>query len=540
MQIPDLILLNGNIRTQCPETPRVQALAAADGRILALGRDEAIKSMAGPDTEVVDLGGRPALPGFIDSHFHYRDWVQSEKELKLAKATSLAELLDKVGQAAARSGGGWIKGQGWNESVWPERRQPTAFDLDRVAPGNPVILWRTDLHMAVANSAALNRAGVTRDTPDPPQGEILRDADGHPDGRLRESAIDLVKKCLPPITDDDLYRLYKEGQGVLHSFGITGLTDVPLMNDAPAGAQSLRVWRRLRRDGELRLRVAAGLPGESLNEAINLGLRTGLGDDFLRIGPLKYFADGGMGARTAWMFEPYLDGGVGMPLLVFDELKQWIVQADEAGLAVMIHAIGDRANHEIIRIFEELFEKRTGRGPAVPHRLEHVQMIRPEDARRLGRLDLVACVQPPNLVVDIDMIDACVGERGRMAYAFRDLPAAGVKTIFSSDAPVCDHNPLAGIHAAVTRQRSDGYPAGGWHPEQKIGVEEAVKAYTLWPALASGMEALGSLAPGKRLDLTVLDRDIYAIPPEGIISARVEMTIVDGRVVFGSIGLPRP
>ncbi|MEW5725142.1 MAG: amidohydrolase family protein [Thermodesulfobacteriota bacterium] len=536
--VPELILWGGDLRTQDPDRPRAEALALAQGRILAMGQSQEIKALAGPRTRIVDLAGRLVLPGLVDSHFHYRAWTLFQRELNLAETPSLTGLLDQVARgAAAKAPGAWITGQGWNETGWPENRQPVAADLDQVAPNHPVLLWRADLHLAVANSKALALAGLNRETPDPPGGEILRDERGRPDGRLREAAVDLVRRPMPETTEDEYYELFREGQKVLHAAGLTGLTDVPLMNDQGGAAKGLRVWQRLEERGELRLRVCAALPGESLELAAALGLRTGLGGDRLRIGPLKYFADGGMGARTAWMFEPYLDGGTGLPLMDLDLLREKIGRADRAGLSVMVHAIGDRANHEVISLFEDLEKNRRGPGPRLPHRMEHVQMIRPEDIQRLGRLAVIACLQPPNLVIDINMIEQCVGPRGRLTYAFRDLIEAGVRVIFSSDAPVCDYRPLAGIHAAVTRQRADGTPAGGWHPDQRIGLDQAVKAYTLAPARAAGLAGrLGALAPGKLADLVVLDRNLYQIPPEEIHRTRVDLTVVGGRIVYQGSG----
>jgi len=307
------------------------------------------------------------------------------------------------------------------------------------------------------------------------------------------------------------------------------------------GARALKAWERLNEMGELALRCWVCIPGERLDEAIALGLRTGLGGDRLRIGHLKYFADGGMGARTAWMLEPYLDAECGMPLFPMDEFAEAVKKADRAGLAVMVHAIGDRANREVITVFEELEKARVKDGkpayapPWIPHRIEHVQMIRPEDLERLARLGVAACVQPHNMILDISMIDESVGPKGKWTYSYRDMLDAGVPVFFSSDAPVCDTSPLVGIHAAVTRQRKDGTPEGGWYPEQRITVEEAVRCYTIVPATTYGREhELGSITPGKHADLVILDRDIYSVDPMEIVDTRVDLTIFDGRIVYRS------
>jgi hypothetical protein len=514
-------------------------VAIGGGRFLAVGEDKEIKDLSRPETEILDLDGRLGFPGMTDAHFHYYDWVLGRRELALADVVHVQELLERVeARAKETPPGHWILGQGWNESDWPEHRMPTRDDLDAVAPDHPVALWRCDLHLAVVNSRALELAGINASTPNPPEGVIARDESGRPNGILRELASNLIKEVIPGPTDDDLAAAMADGISVLHAYGLTGLHDIHLMGGLE-GAPALRAWQRLREKGMLNLRTWVSIPGERLDEAIALGLRTGLGDDTLRIGHLKFFADGGMGARTAWMIEPYLDAECGMPLASMDTLREAFLKADQAGLAVMIHAIGERANREVIGIFERVFENRVAQSrvshpaPAVSHRIEHVQMIRPEDVSRLAGLDLIACVQPHNMILDINMIDECVGPRGSFTYAYRAMIDAGIPVIFSSDAPVCDPRPLVGIHALVTRQRKDGTPQGGWYPESRITVEEAVRGYTLLPASTHGLgDRLGSITPGKYADVVVLDRDIYTINPMEILDARVDMTIFDGRIVY--------
>jgi hypothetical protein len=327
------------------------------------------------------------------------------------------------------------------------------------------------------------------------------------------------------------------GMEHLHTLGLTGIHDMRLMGGLE-GAAALRAWQHLNASRELKLRCWVSIPGERLDEAVSLGLRSNLGDDRLRIGHVKYFADGGMGARTAWMIEPYLDAEMGMPLAPMDRLQKAVFKADHAGLAVVIHAIGDRANREIISIFEALAVRRrnsrdTGIPPQVPHRIEHAQMIRPEEIRRLAKLRMAACVQPHNMILDINMIDECVGERGRFTYAYQQMMAAGIPVLFSSDAPVCDPSPLVGIHAAVTRQRRDGTPAGGWYPSQRVSVEQAVAAYTTVPAAFYGRtQDLGTLTPGKKADIILLDQDIFRVDPMAIADTQVKMTVFDGEIVF--------
>ena len=537
----NLLLLNGHLHTQDPSCPHATAVAIRDGRFWAVGSDDEIRALTSPDTQVIDLEHRLALPGLTDAHFHYYDWALERRRLPLTNTTSLSELRRRVAQKVSETPPGhWVLGQGWNETCWPEQPIPTRADLDDIAPQHPVILWRSDMHLAVVNSQALRKAGITNDTPDPPAGVIDRDTSGEPTGVLRELAINLVRAVIPLPSEDETVEALRDGFAFLHSLGLTGLHDYRIMGGAD-GPPAFRAYQRLQATGELALRLWMHIPGELLNEAIALGLRTGLGDNYLRVGHAKLFSDGSQGARTAWMLESYEDTGhCGMPLTPMDEIAEKLRHAHKAGIAVAIHAIGDRANRELLNVFELLkspagFEPAGGGSapPVAPHRIEHVQMIRPEDVIRMGRLGIVASVQPIHVPDDIPMIERSVGSRGRFAYPFRNLLEAGAILAFGSDCPVANPNPLLGIHAAVTRQRRDGTPPGGWYPAQRLTVAEAVWSFTLGPALASGQQnQLGSITPGKLADLVVLDRDIFSIEPMEIAQAQVVMTIFDGRVVY--------
>ncbi|MBW2435142.1 MAG: amidohydrolase, partial [Deltaproteobacteria bacterium] len=503
--------------------------------------NDAIAALAGRQTKRIALDGRLVIPGLMDSHFHFYDWAMGRQQLDLARVNSLDELLEQVAQtAAALPSQEWILGQGWNESDWPEHVMPRRDHLDAVAPAHPVALWRCDLHLAAVNSVALQLAGIDETTPDPPDGVIEKDSSGQPTGILRELAPNLIKAVIPAPEADALVAAMQDGITHLHTLGLTGLHDVRLMGGLE-GAPALKAWQLLNERNKLDLRCWVSLAGERLEEAIALGLRTGLGDERLHIGHLKYFADGGMGARTAWMLEPYLDAEYGMPLGSMAQLAKKISAAERAGLAVMVHAIGDRANREIIAVLEQLAELRHQKQepsfmpPALSHRIEHAQMIRSEDIQRLARLKVAACVQPHNMILDINMIDESVGPLGRYTYAYKEMIDAGISVLLSSDAPVCDPSPLVGIHAAVTRQRLDGTPAGGWYPEQRISVADALRGYTTVPAAFYGQARnMGSLTPGKWADMIVLDRDIFQVDPMEIADARVVMTVFDGRVVYRS------
>ena len=534
----DLILLNGVIHTLNPDYPEVEAVAIGGARIIELGASGEVENLAGRKTEVIDLEGRLVLPGFIDSHFHFYDWALARAGLQLDRLTSLEELLALLRHTTdSIPAGQWVLGLGFNESLWPENRIPTCRELDRVAPDHPVVLRRCDMHLAVANTRALRKAGIGITTKDPAGGMISRDNAGHPDGILREHAIDLVNDILPKPSEADVIAAMRRGMSELHGLGITGLHDFRLM-DPRQSAKALSAWRRLAADKLLNLRAWVTISGDYLDDAIDRGLRTGDGNEYLRIGHVKYFADGGMGARTAWLNEPYLDGGCGQPMITTAALEGAIKKASAAGLAVSVHAVGDRAVREVISIFERQNQNNRHRSASprmstLSHRIEHIQMIRPDELQRLARLPVAACVQPPNQPLDMKMIDAALGPNGRYAYAFRSILDSGIPTCFSSDAPVCDPDPLLGIHAAVMRQMTNGQPSEGWYPEQRLTVAEAVKGYTSTPAMISGCpDSLGSLQPGFLADLIVMDQNIFAISPDTIPQTKVVLTVFDGKVVY--------
>ena len=403
-QAPEIVLYNAalasvNIRT--PLLPKADALAISRGRITALGSSGDMLHLAGPATEKIDIGGRLVVPGFFDSHIHFYEWALKRRNLQLDDLGSLEELLARIRSASRTLAlGQWIMGQGWNETEWSVPRQPDRLSLDKVAPDHPVLLWRCDLHLAVANSMALRLAGIDSSTPDPPEGRIERDQAGEPTGILRELAINLVRRAIATPGTEQVEDAFKDGMEALHRLGITGIHDIRLMADEDGG-RSFQCFQKLEQNGLLDLRCWMSLPGDHLDDIIGLGLRSGFGNDRLRIGHVKFFSDGGMGARTAWMIDPYLDAECGMPLMDMDQLAKDIEKADQAGLSVMVHAIGDRANREIINIFEYIESQRSkisaSASPAFRHRIEHVQMIRPEDMKRLGKLNLALCVTPVNI-----------------------------------------------------------------------------------------------------------------------------------------------
>ncbi len=550
--MPDLILLNATIYTQSGP-PRNGAVAIEDGRIRAVGSSERIHRMGG-GAPVIDLGGALLLPGFTDAHIHFHDLARRQSQVDLSSATSLEDALSRIAAHAARlPEDAWVLGYGWNESHWspdhlnsdplrapshPARITPfpDRHDLDPITGVRPAVLWRADLHAAWANTAALARAGIGPDSPNPPAGVIDRDPHGQATGILRELAIGLVRRVIPPPSEAEFHDNLLAVATDLHRLGIVAVHDQRMKDNAEEGRLALRRYSQLRADGRLSLRIACNIEAANLDHLIALGLSSGFGDEWLRLGHVKLFADGSLGARTAWMLEPYEGeaANTGMFLTSPGQMLETIQRAHRHGCAISIHAIGDRANREVLDIFAEVLAGGSPHPPALPHRLEHVQTIQPADLPRLVEMGLVASVQPIHCTDDIAAADRFWGERGANTYAFRSLLAAGTTLAFGSDAPVASPNPWWGIHAAVTRQRRDGSPAGGWHPAQCLSVAEAVHAYTLGPAAAIGQaHQQGRIAAGYLADLIVPDRDIFACDPADIAATKVDITIVGGKIVHG-------
>jgi predicted amidohydrolase YtcJ len=535
--MPNLILYNANVIPQDSAYEGSTAVAIRDNRFLAVGSDDEILDLAGSATKKIDLEGSTLMPGLTESHIHFFDHAMGPKRLQLADSTSLADLRQRLRDyAAMTSPGDWILGQGWNETRWSEQVIPTRHDLDQAAPDHPAILWRSDMHLAIANSLALEKAGITAKTPDPPQGRIDRDASGEPSGGLLERAINMVRDLAPLPSEREVLAAMQESFTSMHRYGITSIHDMRGLADREAKLV-LNVFTQLSRAGHLRLRTWMNIAGEHLEQAISLGLRTGYGDSYLRLGHVKFFSDGSQGAHTAWMLEPYLDSDdCGMPLTSMEEIEDAIQRAHKAGLAVTVHAIGDRATRELVDVYERVSKSQTNDQvglPTAPHRIEHVQNIRPEDLARMSALNVVASVQPVHLADDITLIDQTVGARGRFAYPLRDIFEADVVMAFGSDAPVADHNPYLGLHAATARQRLDGTPDEGWYPDQRLSLHDALWCYTTAPHIATGrQDELGSIAPGYLADAAVIEGDLLKTAIEDLPETKVHMTIFDGRIVY--------
>lgn len=535
----NLFLINGKVFTQEKENPWAKAIAIKNGRILFFGENNEIKNLAGPSDEVINLKGQLIVPGFTDSHFHFYDWAMTRRQLPLGQTKTSKELLDMVNQTAGSTpSGAWILGRGFDETHWREGSLPSRYELDAVATNHPVFLYRRDMHLALANSRALEYAKVDETTPNPPHGVIDRDESGKPTGVLKELAVNLVDRVVPEPSEDEKVEAMHAAMNDLHKLGLTGVMDQRIMGGID-GLGAFRVWQRLRDYGLITMRVWTNIPGERLDEAVALGMRTGFGDDLIRLGHVKFFSDGTVGTRTAWLLESFTDAKSGMPLTPMEEIEKSAQKAEKAGLAVAVHAIGDRANRELIIMFENLMKSRKNSKeratalPIAPHRIEHVQMIRPDDIKRLCNLGVVASVQPMHILDDIPMAGQCLGDHCQWLYRFRDFLDAGITVAFGSDCPVSDPNPLMGIYAAVNRCPLEEKPENGLNPDQRISVAEAIWCYTMGPALVSGREQdLGSLTPGKLADLVVLDQDIFKLDPMEIPQVKPTITVFNGQVVY--------
>ena len=525
-----LILHNINATTLWENQPQASAIAISDGRITAVGRQEDVLSLASRNTRLIDLQGSTVWPGLTDSHLHLQYYALGLQYIDCETDTR-DECLRRVAAAEEISPAGkWIRGHGWNQNSWPEGFGTAAL-LDRIAPDKPVYLTSKSLHSSWANSVALRLAGITSNTPNPADGVIQRDSSGNPTGILFESAMGLVEDVIPQTGADDVAAAIKAAQSTLWSMGLTGVHDF----DRRTCFQALQL---LDASGSLKLRTVKSIPLEELQNAVNLGLRSGFGSSFLRIGSVKLFADGALGPQTAAMLHPYENEAENSGLLFLDaeQILEYGQLAAQSGISLATHAIGDRANHEVLKAYIQLrvLEKGAG-GPHLRHRIEHVQVLHPDHLRLLAENDIIASMQPIHTTSDMDTADRHWGDRSQYAYAFNTLLQMGTRLVFGSDAPVELPNPFWGLHAAVTRQRHSGYPsADGWNSQERISLRQALESYTIHPAYAAGWEnRLGRLAPGYMADLIVLPTDPFTADPATLYTLQPERVMVNGEWVFG-------
>lgn len=531
------ILYNARIYTLDEGMPIVSALVIERGRIIFVGDQNSLLPQFEESSTHHDLGGKTVIPGLVDAHIHLQHYALSLQRVGCETSTREKCLANVGAKAVATAPGEWIQGHGWNQNEWQEDFG-NALQLDQIAPENPVYLTAKSLHAAWVNSIALQEAGINSRTTDPPGGKIQRNPDGTPTGILFETAMSLVSDLIPKYSIDRVSQVIDQAQSNLWKLGITGVHDFDKRTCFAA-------LQTLQSGGKLKLRVTKSIPIELLTQAIELGLQTGFGNDFLRIGGVKAFSDGALGPRTAAMLQPYEDDPENRGLLMMDaeELFELGSKAVDNGLSLAVHAIGDSANHEVLRAYEQLriYEENQraqidphGNFSPLRHRIEHVQIIHPDDMSRLAELDVIASMQPIHATSDYPTADRYWGDRSKSAYTWNSLLEAGTRLAFGSDAPVESPNPFWGLHAAVTRRRSDGSPGPqGWYPEQKLTLESALHGFTTGAAYAAGMESrLGKLAPGYLADLLVLDQDLFNIDPELIRDVRPLGTMIAGEWVY--------
>ncbi|MDQ7025973.1 MAG: amidohydrolase [Anaerolineae bacterium] len=533
----DTILYNGNIITLDDNAPRVTALAISMGRIVAAGSDDDVLNLATASTTKHNLNGKTVIPGLTDAHLHFEWLSRSLNAVDMYEIPSKAEALQRVADfAEANPDLEWITGRGWSQDLWEDGTFPTAADLDVITGNRPAYFQAKSGHAGWANSAALRLAGITADTPDPDGGTILRDANGLATGSFLETAMKLVVDAIPELTPEQLADHMQIAQNEMLKVGLTGFHDF----DDPSCMAGLQV---VRERGHLALRVVKQINRAWLPHALELGIRWGFGDDWIRYGALKLFADGALGPRTAYMFEPYIGepDNYGMSLLEKEEMMELVTTASAAGLPTSIHAIGDRAVHDVLDVFEVARQQEAKRGEKPTqrrHRIEHVQIIHPSDKQRLAELDVIASMQPIHATSDWERSERFWGnERSKYAYNPRLQIDAGARVAFGSDAPVEPFRPFEGMYSAVARRQPNGTPSPkGWNPELKLTVDETLRGYTQGPAYAAGMEnRLGKLAPRFLADLLVIDRDPYTTQGEELLRTEIHATMVEGKFRYGSL-----
>ncbi|PYT73754.1 MAG: amidohydrolase [Acidobacteria bacterium] len=528
----DVVVVHGHVWTVDPQHPRAEALAIHGGRIVAVSSDAEIAKWIGPATKKIDAQGKSVLPGFIDAHAHFSSGGGEISSVHLRDANTPQEFARRIGEQARKlPKGEWMLGGTWDHELWGGTALPAHDWVDALTPDNPVFVSRYDGHMAMANTLALHLAEITRETKDPPGGTIVRDQEGNPTGLLKDAAMRLVYRVIPPPSEEQLLRMIHASMDDARRFGVTSIHDI-------SSTEDVRAYQILSARGELTLRIYCITPLPQWQAPATAGIRAGFGNDWIHFGALKGFADGSLGSTTALFEKPYNDAPEtsGLPnemMLPEGNMLQMALGTDKAGLQLAVHAIGDKANRMMLDVYAEV-AKQNGARSDRRWRIEHAQHLRPEDFARFAQLGVIASVQPYHAIDDGRWAEKRIGhERAKTTYAFRTFLDHGVRLAFGSDWTVAPLNPMLGLYAAVTRATLDGKNPGGWFPEQKLTLEEAVQAYTMGSAFAEFREKeKGSLTPGKFADVVVLDGDLFSMAPEKIKDVTVRYTIVGGKVVY--------
>ncbi|OLC69081.1 MAG: hypothetical protein AUH78_24840 [Gemmatimonadetes bacterium 13_1_40CM_4_69_8] len=530
-QKADVIITHGMVWTGLSTgAPQRGSVAIADGKILAIGDDSDVGRYAGPKTQRIQADGGLVLPGFTDGHTHFIDGGFQLASVNLRDAATPQEFVRRLKEyAKTLKPGDWIIGGDWDHTLWVGQPLPRHEWIDSVTPANPVFVSRLDGHEALANAAAMRAATVTKDTPTPTGGEILRDPrTAEPTGIFKDRALDLIEGVIPDPSPAQRDSALARALAHAASLGVTATSHMS------ASWDDLATYRRLERAGRLTMRAALYLPLDSWRAVAETVSRSGRGDDWVKIGGLKGYMDGSAGSRTAYFFEPYSDSAGYRGLLQHPEadMRSWIGSADSAGLQVAVHAIGDRANAILLSIYDSVAGAHAPRDRRF--RVEHAQHLRPQDIPLFAKLGVIASVQPYHAIDDGRWVEQRIGPvRIKTTYPFRTLLDTGGKLAFGSDWTVAPLDPILGVYAAVTRRTLDGKHPDGWVPEQKITVGEALRGYTAGNAYATFDEAKrGTLAPGGDADLVVLDRNLFTMPTDSLDQARVRYTIVAGKLVY--------
>ncbi|HUI50269.1 MAG TPA: amidohydrolase family protein [Terriglobales bacterium] len=512
--------------------PQAEAVAVIGERIVAVGSNVEVEQWRGPQTRVIDAAGKLVLPGFNDAHVHFISGGIELDSVQLKDATSAQDFARLIGEKAKTlPKGEWILEGNWDETKWTPAVYPEKSLIDPLTPDNPVFVSRYDGHMGLANSVALKLAGITAQMPDPPGGTIVRDAHGNPTGALKDAAQGLMEKVIPPLTHDQRIRIIKRSMAHAASLGVTSVQHMV------ADYEDIAAYSELLEKGELITRIYAAPLISHVDDEAKIGIRHAFGGPYMRIGALKAFADGSLGSGTAYFYEPFLNQGENRGLLSNEMqplslMQDRITMADGAGLQLCIHAIGD---HGISLILDMYAETEKAHGPADRRfRIEHAQHMAAKDFQRFADLGVIASVQPYHAIDDGRFAEGKIGhDRSSRTYAFRTFLDHKVRLAFGTDWEVAPLDPMQTLYAAVTRATLDGKNPGGWFPEQKLTVAEAVEAYTMGSAYAEFQEKeKGSITPGKLADLVLLSDDIFSIAPEKIRDVRVVETILGGRVIF--------
>ncbi|MFZ4619523.1 MAG: amidohydrolase [Bacteroidota bacterium] len=528
----DAVYINGRVWTVDASRPEAEAVAVAGGRIIAVGSTKEMKLYTGSSTRVIDLKKKRMLPGFIDNHTHFMSGGFQLQSVDLRNAKTEEEFASIIAKRAESRPSKWITGGDWDHDLWKSGKLPSKEMIDRFTPNTPVIVNRYDGHMALVNSYVMKLAGITKNTPDPPGGTIVRDPmTGEPTGLLKDEAMTPIYRLIPAPTDDDMLNAARLALNEAKRFGVTSIQDMAYS----FGERDITTYNELNRRGELtaRMNCVSYISGWK-NLALS-GIQAPFGDEMVQLGFMKAFVDGSLGSSTALFFEPFLNEnthGLPMDVVTDGRLEQWATSADSAHLQLRVHAIGDSANSLMLDMFERIVKK----NPQWDRRfrIEHAQHIHPKDFARFAKLGVIASVQPYHAIDDGRWAVKRIGdERCKTTYPFRSFLKNGIKMCFGSDWTVAPLDPLLGIYAASTRRTTDGANPNGWYPEQKITVKEAVECYTINNAYAAFEEKeKGSITPGKLADLVVLSDDILNIDPAVIDSVKVEMTILGGNIIY--------